>query len=458
MLLAGLVLGLAGGVPEPHLLIFAGGWAPEGHHASLERDVDQLLELLKPPAVLLFGRGDRRATVQTVAEVDPLHARLALIFGRSDGLGTTYRAPRRSGDGAARPEVFVEAVKSLARRPGGGIVFGAGHGRPSFEDHPATLELWGGAVDVRSLAEALDAPESRGPVTFVLGQCHSGAFSDLVHRSGNRAEALADPVRCVLAAAPPELEAAGCSPDAGEGGFIRYVAEALENGADYNGDGRTQLDEALAYARIHDPTIDVPVRSSELWLLGSGEEPDLRAVEWDLLRSQADHAEAAVLDALGARRAPREMVRELEASMARAQRLDAKLTAAEERWEAARRRVEDEVLARWPVLAHPFHPEARALLGAGVPGLDLWWARSPVSRELESADSARAKLADRRWNLERAIARPDRWLRVARAVVGRARARGEQLAGLERLRACEAREVPLRRRVRAGPRRPRPRR
>ena len=439
----GLLLALAAQAPGPARLISAGGWGPEGHHASLERDVELLSSVLAQPVTVLFGRGDGLPTVQTATAVDPLHRRLALVFNRPDGLGVTYRAPRQLGDDDARPSTFLRSVRSAAGRPEGAIIFGAGHGSPARDDHTAaTLELWGGPVDVPTLARALDEVVGGGALTFVLGQCHSGAFADLVHRAGDRAEPLAEPVRCVLAAAPADLEAAGCSPDASEGGFLRYIVRALDEGVDYDGDGLTRLDEALAFARIHDPTIDVPVRSSEVWL--SAQQPvELKNADLSILKGHADPAEKAVLAGLGKDAPPAAMAARLDGQVKEAQRLDTLLTKADARVEEARRRVEDEVLARWPVLLHPFHPEARASLGAGVPGFDRWWENSGQARALEAADKAREALVDKRWTIERAIARTDRWLRVARGVVGRARARGTRLAMLNRLRACEARAVPL---------------
>lgn len=454
MISVGLLLALLQ-APGPARLISAGGWGPEGHHASLERDVDLLRDILAPPVTILFGRGDDLPTVQTATAVDPLHQRLALVFNRPDGLGVTYRPPRHLGDEGARPRTFLRAVRAAAQGPEGAVIFGAGHGSPARGDETAAaLELWGGPIDVPTLAQALDGVVGGGTLTFVLGQCHSGAFADLVHRGGDPSAPLAEPVRCVLAAAPAELEAAGCSPDASEGGFLRYIVRALNEGVDYDRDGRTGLDEALAFARIHDPTVDVPVRSSEVWLSGQ-EKVELAGADGVQLRADADPAERAVLRSLGGDTPPAAMAARLDAQVKEGQRLDDLLTKADERFETARRAAEDEVLARWPVLLHPFHPEARALLGSGAPGFGRWWSQSEHARALEAADAAREALVDQRWMIERALARTDRWLRVARSVVGRTRARGSRLAVLNRLRACEARAVPLTRRGREALQKPR---
>lgn len=426
------------------VLVFAGGWGVEGNQASIEADAERLLNLFSPRPHFLFGRGDRSRTVQIAGSVDPVEARLGLIFG-SGGSGLAYRRPRLAADGPATPEAVLSRILKLADSAQGGVVFGAGHGRKD-EGQPGQWELWGGPLDAVSLARALDEAKLPGPLSFVLGQCHSGAFMQVAFVGGEAASGLARPTRCVLAAAPPELEAAGCSPDAGAPGaqaFLSAFARGLEVGADYDLDGQTTLDEAFAFARIEDTTVDVPVRSSELWL-AERDDPSLASLSGTQLRAWAAPADRAVLRALEPTDpSPQQIEAKLRAQIAAAERVDAAIEEKELRFEALQSEVREALLAEWPELAHPLHPRTRTLIAGDAKVLMTWLDRSADARRLARESETLGELGARRWEMERAIARRDRWVRTAKAVVGARRLKGQDLSTWSQLRACEQRTLRL---------------
>jgi hypothetical protein len=108
--------------------------------------------------------------------------------------------------------------------------------------------------------------------------------------------------------------AAGCTPDINEADyqdFTGYFMGALSgrdrlgnavNGADYDGDGRVSMDEAFCYALIHDPTIDVPVCTSDAFVRDREPLSDDQVFQtrFTRVRSWATPAQRAALDALAA--------------------------------------------------------------------------------------------------------------------------------------------------------------
>lgn len=457
----GLLLALAplvASAAPPQVLVFGGGWGPEGTQASIEAHVEALARGLPGPKGVLFAAGGRNRSVQIpAAEPDEASAILGLVFDRRENLGVDYRPTRLEPTGRASRQAVLRAL-AAARRAGPALVFGAGHGAPPTEELPAALELWGpdDRLDVYELARALD----RGPghtTAFVLGQCHSGAFADVMFTGADPEIGLAEPTRCVFAAVPADREAAGCTPDVDDPGARAYLAvfaEALadRDAADLDGDGRLTLAEADAFARVRDATVDVPVKTSDVWLnlrLGA-RASKVEAMSREALLAAADPTERAVLQAV----LPRPD-RDLEPrSVVKAHaRLDASIRALDEhvrdlvdRREGLRRRLVDAVLLRWPELANPYHVKARALLAGDAVELVRFVKGRPELDGLLAIDKSVRALDDRLLTLQRKAARFERWLRAAQRVADeralRATKDPARIAALDALEACEAMVIP----------------
>lgn len=439
----------------PEILIVGGGWGPEGTQASIEAHVEALQASLQPRTVeVLFAAGSGPApAVQVPREApDPVGALLGLVFDRRDGLGVRYRKTRLTRAGRASRAGFLKAVLQHRRR-GDTIVFAAGHGAPAEGDAPAALELWGpdDRLTVPELADALDETPGRR-LALVLGQCHSGAFTDVAFVGADPDIGLAAPTRCVLAAVPASREASGCTPDVDDPGaraYLAVIAEALAapDRADRDGDGAVSLAEAHAYALVHDGTVDLPVRSSEAWLarrLGR-RAPDLARLSRDALEAAAApedrYALQSILPKAYARAAPG-VVRAQLARLDRAnEALDRAIAAVADRREVARRKLVDAVLLRWPVLANPYHAEARALLAGDAPEVMRYVRARPELEALLSLDRSLAALDAQLLARLRETVRFERWLRVAQRVADEAALRATKstakIEALDALLACE---------------------
>lgn len=435
---------LAAPPDRPAILVFGTGWGAEGTQASIESHA-LALAAATSAEVLLIGGGPQLRAIQAAGTYDELAELLGLVLDRRDGLHVEYRRPQRADVGAATKEGLLEALDRLLARGRPLVVLGAGHGSGASEDQPAALELWGpdDQLDVPTLAQHLDRAAPKANVAWVLGQCHSGAFADLMYTGADPRNGLATPTRCVLAAVPADREAAGCTSDLGHPdarAYLAVFAEALLNkSADVDGDGRVALDEAHAYAVLHDSTIDLPVTSSQVWLERQRRLPELAKVRAkDLVGARP--VEQRVLSGLAPEGAkePAQVARALAELRAEEERLDRAHEDALQEEAAVRRRVSDRLLAEWPELTNPFHPTARALLNEQAEALRARIAADPELAELKAKAKASATAEDRALAVGRRRARLERYEATARHVAARARLSRGPRATLERLYGCES--------------------
>ena len=436
----------------PHIVIFGGGWGPEGTQQSLEAQVDALQRTLahRAPTVLFAGGAPSARSVQVPGPVDETTRLLGLVFNQRRDLHAEYRAPQIRRSGPASRTGLLRAL--LARNSTRGtIVFGVGHGSLNDDGQSAALELWGpdDRLTPESLASALDEGR-RGPTAFVLGQCHAGAFATIVHRQGKTARPVARPTRCVFAAVPADREASGCTVDLTDAGAQAYVTRftmaLADRAADFDADGAVDLAEAHAHARIHDATIDVPVSSLELFVeraIGP-DAPDPANSDMRRLIASASATDAAVLKALGPTYAAASdgmmwARRDFDDVQRRLQVVHAQLDALQERFETTRHRLLDRLLLRWPELSNPYHAVSRALLAGPAPAVMAWLRQQPELAPLQALDTKLGRLDRRLLAIEKEAARRERWLRAAQHVANEAAlsARGRHTATLSALRACE---------------------
>lgn len=235
-----------------------------------------------------------------------------------DGDRIRYRAPRLPRlDGPttlrALDVVWRGFVTARPRDPL--LLYFTGHGSPdrwrSLDNN--RFDLWGGGgLSVRELAARVEELPDDAPVVLVMAQCYSGAFANLLFEGGDPEGA---PVRRDLVgffAATKERPSSGCTPEINEAGytdFSSFFFAALSgvdrvgrrvSGADFNRDRLVGMNEAFAYALIHQATSDVPVSTSDVFLRRFVVRPDreVMAVPYASVLSWASPAERAALEAL----------------------------------------------------------------------------------------------------------------------------------------------------------------
>jgi hypothetical protein len=274
-------------------VVIAGGPHADSNQASIESNVRYVGALLPPESrrTVLFADGSlEHQTVRYLLPTDESQGvellELLAPGHPGDELGpTAYRAPKLSGmlDGAARKRDFVRVMAEIKAQPDARPLFlyFTGHGSPDHHDgEDNVFDLWGGeSLSVRELANELATLPATQPVTLVMVQCFSGSFGNIIFKGGEPDGPTVDREIAGFFATVKDRVAAGCTPEINEAeyhDFTSYFFAALsgrdraghttEGTADYDGDGVVEMNEAFLFALINDPSIDVPMKTSDVFL------------------------------------------------------------------------------------------------------------------------------------------------------------------------------------------------
>ena len=163
-----------------------------------------------------------------------------------------------------------------------GLLIYLGHGsQGEVEQGGNRLDLWGNSELTASDLQALfSAAEPGVQLRFVLTQCYAGGFYRLVEASGVSGSEDTRAERCGFMAVPADEPAEGCTAGLDNGdyrGYSSYFFAALEGrnrddaallaAPDRNGDGQVTLLEAHLYALRAARSTDLPLATSEQFLL-----------------------------------------------------------------------------------------------------------------------------------------------------------------------------------------------
>ena len=371
-------------VPPPKAVrwIAAGaGAVPESTQVSIEQDVGLAVEVLGEGGLVLFGAGPGHPVVQVLPSPppaprgDPLLRRLGDLLQPRPGRDATYRPTTLPASGAATAGAVLEAVSKAAARSGPPLlVYLAGHGEAGETPADNTLGLWGQSrLSVADLAGALDATATARAVRFVVTTCFSGGFADVAFAEANPERGAAPGVRCGFFSTTWDLEASGCDPNpdrAAQEGYGLHFLHALRgqdrdgrplpaSELDLDGDGRVSLLEAHSRARIASTAGDVPTSTSERWLraMAPQEGPSL-----PVALPEEEAVARALVARLGLEGRPGEARRNLEQSEEVIAAATARMELARTAEETAYRAAAAGLLARWPVVDDPWHPDFRRTL------------------------------------------------------------------------------------------------
>jgi hypothetical protein len=437
-------------------LIIGGGPTPEANQVSIEQDVALALATVRGSGQLLFAAGPAGDGVQVVDKPprgEPLLSALAELFAPRGGRDGHYRKTVLPADGAAsRERVLGTLAQALDQKGSPLLLYVDGHGSPGDAATGNGIELWGQAsLTVHDLAAALDQKPER-PVRLVIATCFSGGFAELAFLGGDSHRGPSPAERCGLFSTTWDLEASGCDPDpdrGGQDGYTLYFLQALAGRdrdgkpvplatLDLDGDGRISLLEAHTYVRIASSAPDVPTTTSERWLrqvvphvapaLRPLEEPEEQAVV---------AAFSGPLDYQGDPAALRRRYDELEA---KAQAANEELHVAEEHEDEAARQAGAALLARWPTLDDPWHPDFSPTISREHDAIARFLETSPAYLTYERAREATLEADEAHWSLRREAAPYERLLRALdneNLAAQLKRRGGRDWRVYERLRACE---------------------
>ncbi|WP_437915634.1 hypothetical protein WME73_10955 [Sorangium sp. So ce302] len=293
--------------PEPaawRALVVGGGPRPPMNQVAIEGHIRYFQSLL--PA-----RAERR-----VLFADGRRGTRSVQF--LDGDQTRYRAPRlpRIDGATTRPGFDAIWRRFVHARPAAPLLlYFAGHGSPDpgHDLDNNVFDLWGGgALSVRDLAARMKELPDGTPVVLVMAQCYSGSFANLLFEGGRPDGELVERDIVGFFAATRDRPASGCTPEIDEADytdFSSFFFAALSgvdrlgkrvDGADYDRNQLVGMNEAFAYALLHQETGDVPVATSDVFLRRFVNKPDheTMATPYSRVLSWSTPAERAALEGL----------------------------------------------------------------------------------------------------------------------------------------------------------------
>lgn len=276
-----------------NLLVLGGGYSPSGNEVSLESNVKYLhrqkdkIGLSKFKIKTLFADGlapsrdiKFRNPTFTVPETNLI---LAEIFGSTRGIYNQYRNNHLNADGPSSIKEFDDWIKDLnsSSKKSSNLIYFTGHGGKGEKKTPnnTTAYLWNNQkFKVSDFTKKLDDLPANQSIILVMVQCYSGGFAQYIFREGDEKKGFHPQIRAGFFATVHDRVAAGCTPDIREENYQEYSTHFWEalcgesrigkkiQKPDFNGDGSTSLTEAHAYVVIHSNTIDIPIKTSDVFL------------------------------------------------------------------------------------------------------------------------------------------------------------------------------------------------
>lgn len=321
------VFGIAGArEPVPlQVLTVGGGPRPDHNQAAIESNVRYVAGLLPTGAQnrVLFADGNPQTQCVLYSDVPKNRSEaeraFRLLFNGTDA-EEHYRAPRLPAQNGPSqvPAIHAEMERLAQTGSNPALLYFTGHGDRKRDLDNNVYALWeteqnpNAGLSVRQLAGEIARLPQEKPVTLVMVQCFSGAFGNVLFEDGDPRAALVDRPICGFFATTRERMAAGCTPEINEADykdFTSYFFAALSGrdrlgrtvtGADYNKDGRVGMDEAFAYSLITEPSADVPVCTSDVFLRRYLPIPDdeVARLPYSQVRQMANPWQQAALDGL----------------------------------------------------------------------------------------------------------------------------------------------------------------
>jgi len=435
-----------------------GGPYPELNQVSMAQDLALATEVFGQSGLVLFASGHEGAVqvLDASKRGDPLFAELGQLFAPRSGRDAHYERAPVAAHGAATAERVLSAISSaLGAGEAPLLVYVASHGDMGDSARDNRLPLWGDSMlSVADLARVLDETSTKRPVRFVVTACHSGGFAEIVFRDADEAQGPAAGLRCGLFAATWDLKANGCDPDpdrrAQEGYGLHFLhalrgqdrdGEPIDPSlVDFDHDGRVTLLEAHTRARIASASIDVPTSTSERWLRSAAPTAGRTA---PVSLPEEDAVIAALAPRLGLSDDPGRARDRLAADEEALQALDERSEELDARTTDATRAIAAALLAHFPVLDDPWHPDWLPTIAARRDEIAAILRGHPAREELLAARADEERLGAETEALELEAAHLERLVRALdnRTLAGRLRARGgRDWQTYERILACERSE------------------
>ena len=382
------------------VLIMGGGYSPSGNQFSLESNVKYFLRIKeklgfsKSSSQLFFADGNDPARdlqyFDPKQEIPLVNRALAEIFAKNKGLNHQYRSHQLQTNGPASIASLDQWIsrQKKAKATRFNLVYFTGHGGKGSkkEPHNTTAYLWNNQnLSMQNFSKKLDGLPSEQKTVCIMVQCYSGGFAHFMFKEGNHTKGLSTSPRVGFFATTHDRVAAGCTPDITESDYREYSTTFWEAicgetrmgmqipKADFDKNGNTSLAEAHAYVVINSDTIDVPVKTSEIWLR------TLFSAQIKLFQKDQDQKQRKIHENILSKAEPEEIavIRSLALEFGFSQwptidDADEKIGSLKQNrkeWDqkknkslAATRKLRDQIKSRirkfYPELVNPYHPKS----------------------------------------------------------------------------------------------------
>ena len=276
-----------------NLLVFGGGYSPSGNQVSLESNVKYFRRIrssmgLGEAAMNTFF-ADGKSKDRDLQFFDPafripeVNQIMAELLGSSRGIANQYRNNDLQADDTSSL-VALDKWISERKKQGGkqtNLIYFTGHGGKADKKtpHNTTAYLWNNVrLKVTDFVKKLDQLPKDQPCIFVMVQCYSGGYANVIFKDGDPKKGLSEHPRAGFFATVKDRVAAGCTPDIREKNYKEYSTRFWEGlcgesrigkkikKPDFDKDGKTSLAEAHAYVILKSDTIDIPIKTSGVFL------------------------------------------------------------------------------------------------------------------------------------------------------------------------------------------------
>lgn len=443
-----------------HFLTIGGGYLPASNQVSLEKNILFHERVLagtgheSSPHTLLFADGNApgRDVQFEPAEsaVPPANRYLAQLFGSEDSLDLEYRDHLlQKVDGASTPANIEQWFREKGAELEAGdrvVIYVAAHGGRATDrkkPHDTRLFLWNEtSITVGTLSTLIESLPNDVSVVLIMAQCYAGGFAHVIFPGGDAEKGDLDRPVAGFFATVHDRMAAGCTPDIDEENYDEFsshfwaalhgqsrTGKKIET-ADYDKDGRVTLEEAHAHTVLVSDTIDIPLKTSEAFLIerarfGDENHPALhpRSLPYPRLLELARPVDRAVLEGLSRQLDLTGEDRHSQATRSAADIAKRRGEMADEdkekrrRFQSARDAIRHGLLALWPDLSNVLSPESVRILTENQEEFVAAVEDHPRFEEWKTLRSEREKIDEERFELEKRWVLYQRFLRTAETVI-----------------------------------------
>ncbi|MCM8533917.1 MAG: caspase family protein [Lentisphaeraceae bacterium] len=278
---------------KTHFLVLGGGYSAKGNQLSLEKNVlfmDELLTTKIPhkTSYRLFADGKKgeRSLKFKAGDTYPSEFQKMLIscFVDESTVNYSYRPHKvlKVADSLTRVNIdrYFEIHGQKLVKGDRLICYFTGHGAKGLKNDEINtgLHMWqDGVYRMKDFSTKVQNLPAGVEVIFVMVQCYSGGFQNVVYKNGDPKKGLTEQKVAGFFSTIHNRISAGCSSEINKKSFQEYSSwfwRALTSrfsqvptiDCDYDSDGKISFEEAHAYTVMNLDSVDIPTMTSEVVL------------------------------------------------------------------------------------------------------------------------------------------------------------------------------------------------